>query len=133
MAATNLTTDSQSGSRRSTTSSDDQGIAQTARNVADSVAGAAGEVTSRIPEVTQSTKDALTEANRMVHRGSDDTLRIIGAASIGFAVGLLVGGANRILVIASLVPAALIGATMVERMDQESSVSRALNGRVQGG
>lgn len=133
MAVTNSTTDSQSGSRRSTTSSDDQGIAQTARNVADSVAGAAGEVTSRIPEVTQSTKDALTEANRMVHRGSDDTLRIIGAASIGFAVGLLVGGANRILVIASLVPAALIGATMVERMDQESSVSRALNGRVQGG
>jgi len=133
MAATNSTTDSQSGPRRSTTSSDDQGIAQTARNVADSVAGAAGEVTSRIPEVTQSTKDALTEANRMVHRGSDDTLRIIGAASIGFAVGLLVGGANRILVIASLVPAALIGATMVERMDQESSMSRALKSRVQGG
>ena len=53
--------------------------------------------------------------------------------TIGFAVGLLVGGANRILVIASLVPAALIGATMVERMDQESSVSRALKSRVQGG
>lgn len=133
MAATNSTTESQSGTRRATTSTDDQGIAQTARNVADSVAGAAGEVTSRIPEVTQSTKDALTEANRMVHRGSDDTLRIIGAASIGFAVGLLVGGANRLLVIASLVPAGVIGATMVERMDQESSVSRALKGRVQGG
>ncbi|MEO6208211.1 MAG: hypothetical protein ABIP77_09695 [Candidatus Limnocylindrales bacterium] len=129
MAATNPT-DSQSGSKRTTSLSEDQGIAQTARNVADSVAGAAGEVTSRIPEVTQSTKDALTEANRMVHRGSDDTLRIIGSASIGFAVGLLVGGANRILIVASLVPAALIGATMVERMDQESSVSRALKSRV---
>ena len=133
MATTNTTTDSQSGTKRTTASTEDQGIAQTARNVADSVAGAAGEVTSRIPEVTQSTKDALTEANRMVHRGSDDTLRIIGSASIGFAVGLLVGGANRILVIASLVPAALIGATMVERMDQESSMSRALKSRVQGG
>lgn len=132
MAATNPT-DSQSGTKRATASTEEQGIAQTARNVADSVAGAAGEVTSRIPEVTQSTKDALTEANRMVHRGSDDTLRIIGSASIGFAVGLLVGGANRILVIASLVPAALIGATMVERMDQESSVTRALKSRVQGG
>ena len=132
MAATNPT-DSQSGTKRTTASTEEQGIAQTARNVADSVAGAAGEVTSRIPEVTQSTKDALTEANRMVPRGSDDTLRIIGSASIGFAVGLLVGGANRILVIASLVPAALIGATMVERMDQESSVTRALKSRVQGG
>lgn len=133
MATSNSTTDTQSETRSAATSTEDQGIAQTARNVADSVAGAAGEVTSRIPEVTQSTKDVLTEANRMVHRGSDDTLRIIGAASIGFAVGLLVGGANRILVIASLVPAALIGATMVERMDQESSVSRALKSRVQGG
>lgn len=133
MAVTNSTTDPGSGNRRASPSTEDQGIVQTARNVADSVAGAAGEVTSRIPEVTQSTKDALTEANRMVHRGSDDTLRLIGAASIGFAAGLLVGGANRLLIIASLLPAALIGATMVERMDQESGVSRAIKGRVQGG
>lgn len=118
-------------SRRRSASGPDaaEGIAGTARQVVDSVAGAAGEVTARIPEVAQTTRDAFTEANRMVHRGSDETLRLIGAASVGFAVGLLVGGANRALVVASLVPAALIGSTMVERHDDPLSAAR----RVQEG
>lgn len=103
--------------KRRTTKTHDDGVAQTVRNVADSVAGAAGEVTARVPEVAQSTRVALTEANRLVQGGSDMTLRLVGAASIGFAAGLLIGGANRILVIASLLPAALIGATMVERAE----------------
>jgi len=125
-------TDSTS-TRSTSTAADDQSIAQTARQVADTVAGAAGDVSARIPEVAQTTRDAFTEANRMVHRGSDDTLRLIGATSIGFAVGLLVGGANRLLVIASLLPAALIGATMVERMEQGSSLGSAVKRRVQEG
>ncbi|MEO5884002.1 MAG: hypothetical protein ABIQ58_00590, partial [Candidatus Limnocylindrales bacterium] len=125
-------TDSTS-TRSTSTTADEQSIAQTARQVADTVAGAAGDVSARIPEVAQNTRDAFTEANRMVHRGSDDTLRLIGATSIGFAVGLLVGGANRLLVIASLLPAALIGATMVERMEQGSSLGSAAKRRVQEG
>lgn len=119
--------------RSSTTAADEQSISQTARQVADTVAGAAGDVSARIPEVAQTTRDAFTEANRMVHRGSDHTLRLIGATSVGFAVGLLVGGANRLLVIASLLPAALIGATMVERMEQGSSLSATVKRRVQEG
>jgi len=90
---------------------------QTARQVADTVAGAAGEVSARLPEVAQTTRDAFTEANRIVQGGSDQTLKLVSATSIGFAVGLLVGGASRLLVIASLVPAALVGATLLERND----------------
>jgi hypothetical protein len=101
----------------------DHGITDTARHVADSVAGAAGDVTARIPEVAQGTRDALTEANRMVRGGSDSTLTLVGAGAIGFAVGLLVGGANRILVVLSLVPAALIAATLLERVDAEAGHS----------
>jgi hypothetical protein len=109
------------GSKSSSATPD--GIAQTARSVADSVAGAAGEVGARIPDVAQGTRDALTEANRMVHRGSDQTL--VGAGSIGLATGLLIGGAPRLLVVMAALPAALIGATLVERMDsgEGSSVS----------
>jgi phosphoglycerate dehydrogenase-like enzyme len=102
-----------------------QTAAQTARSVADSVAGAAGEVGARIPDVAQGTREALTEANRMVHRGSDQTLKLVGAGSIGLATGLLIGGAPRLLVVMAAIPAALIGATLVERMDTAdgSSVS----------
>src|ERR1700752_5062837 len=107
MATTTSSADTATN-RRTTTESADEGITGTARQVAENVAAAAGEVSARIPEVTRTTRDAWSEANRMVHAGSDETLKLVGATSIGFAVGLLVGGANRILVLASLVPAALI-------------------------
>ena len=46
----------------------------------------------------------------MVRAGSDEALKVVGAASVGFAAGLFFGGANRFLgVIAALVPAALVG------------------------
>ena len=88
-------------------------------------------MTARIPEVAQGTRDALTEANRIVRSGSDHTLKLVGASAIGFAVGLLVGGANRPLVILSLVPAALIGATLLERADGTTPTKAAerLQGR----
>jgi len=106
-----------------TQTTDAEGITQTARNVADNVGAAAGEVSARIPEVAQSTRDALTEANRLVQGGSDETLKLVGATAIGLATGLLLGGANRILVILAMLPAALIGATLVERMDRGTSSS----------
>lgn len=112
-ATTRRPTSDANGSKSTT----EDGVIRTARDVAQTVAESAGDVTARIPEIAQGTRDAFAEANRMVHGGSDQTLRLVGAASIGFGMGLLVGGANRILVLASLVPAALIGATMVERME----------------
>jgi hypothetical protein len=94
-----------------------EGIGQTARSVADTVAGAAGEVGARLPEVAQTTRDAFAETNRMVQQGSDQTLKVLGAASVGLAAGLLLGGANRVVVVAAMLPAALIGATLVERAE----------------
>jgi len=92
------------------------------RQAVDAVAGVAGEVTARLPEAASSTRDAFDEANRMVRAGSDETLKIVAAASIGFASGLFLGGAPRILVIAALVPAGLVGTALMERMD--GSVTR---------
>ncbi len=110
-----------SGTTTSRKTDADQGVAQTARQVADTVAGAAGEVTARLPEVATSTRDAFTEANRMVRSGSDGTLKIGGAFSIGLALGLLLGGANRLLVVLALIPAGLIGTTLVERAESGTS------------
>jgi hypothetical protein len=101
-----------------------RGVADTARHVADTVAGAAGEVTARLPEAASTTRDAFDEANRMVRSGSDQTLQVVGALSMGFAAGLLVGGANRVLVVAALAPAALIGATYIERINGAGSRSQ---------
>jgi hypothetical protein len=96
----------------------DRTITETARQVADSVAGAAGEVTARLPEAASTTRGVLDEANRMVRAGSDETRNIVGAFSLGFAGGLLVGGAPRLVIAAALLPAAFIGMHYVERMNQ---------------
>ena len=114
-------------SARSTASTDD-GITQTARSGAHTGAGAAGEVGARLPEVAQSTRDALAETNRLVQRGSDQSLKVLGAASIGLATGLLIGGANRLLVVAAMIPAALVGATLIERSEGEFGTSGTRTG-----
>ena len=115
----------------STTKSAARDVEQASRNVADTVAGAAGEIGARIPEVAQSTQDLVKEATKAVQRGSDPTLQLVGAMSIGLAVGLLAGGANRVLVLVSLIPGALIGATLLERRD-DGPTGRANSNRVQG-
>jgi hypothetical protein len=89
-------------------------VAETVRSVADTVAGVAGDVGSRLP-------DAASEATRLVRSGSDETLKLAGAVSIGLTLGLLIGGANRLLVLASLIPAGLIGSTLLERSEQASA------------
>ena len=68
------------------TDTSDNGITGTARKVADTVAGAAGEVTARFPDVAQGTRDAFSEANTMVRRGSDQTLKVVGASAIGIVI-----------------------------------------------
>ena len=117
--------------RRTTTAAadDDAGLAKGARQVADTVASAAGEVSARIPEVAQGTRDALTEANRVVRRGSDHTLELAGAGAVGLAIGLLLGGASRLLVLLALVPAGLIGATLMERSGDTTTSATRLQGR----
>ncbi|CAN5602981.1 hypothetical protein BH20CHL7_BH20CHL7_10810 [soil metagenome] len=133
MATSSPTTHTPTTDTTKTTNTARTGLSQSAKDVAQdvaqNVATTAGDVTARIPDIAQGTREAIAEANRMVHHGSDPTLRLVGAATIGFAAGLLVGGANRLLVIASLIPAALIGTTMVERMDGRTRTSGA---RVQG-
>jgi hypothetical protein len=85
------------------------------REAVDTVAGVAGEVTARLPEAANTTRDALEEANRLVRSGSDETLKVVAGASIGFAAGLFLGGAPRVLVLAALLPAGLVGTALMDR------------------
>lgn len=115
------------------TSGDDQGlggaeattnrITDTARSLASTVSDAAAEVGPRISGAAGSTAEAVREADRTIRSTSDQALGMVGALSLGSAIGLLVGGANRILVALSLVPAILVAKAIVERMDQANERS----------
>ncbi len=99
---------------------------QTAREVAGTVATAASGAVSRLPEAAQTTRGAVEEANRAIRSGSDEVLSAGTTLSVGLALGLLIGGANRLLVILALIPAAAMGFTLLDR----SQTGRA---RLKGG
>jgi hypothetical protein len=122
---TRTTTTDASDMSRLPSSMSQEGIGQGVRQAADTVAGVAGDLSAKLPDVAQQTRAVFDEANRAVSQGSDSTLRMVGAASVGFAVGLLIGGANRLLVVGALVPAALIGWTLMDRLDTSGSTRPA--------
>jgi hypothetical protein len=82
---------------------------------AGSAAAAASDAASQVPAMAESTRTVLLDANRQLRTGSDEILIVGGALSFGFAMGLLFGGANRLLVAAAMLPAASMGLTILER------------------
>jgi hypothetical protein len=117
-----------SGSASTTGTSSGTGSTETSRPAAvgDAVSEAAGTVreaaanvrdvaATRIPEVTATTRSAIEDANRQMQSSSDEMLAMGGALSFGLAIGMLVGGAPRLLVAGTLVPAVAMILTLLNR------------------
>jgi len=116
---------------RSTESDDETAVQQakeTVRDVADQVRNVASEAAARLPEAAATTRDAIVDAQRRIDSGSDETLSAGTLVAFGFALGLLVGGANRLLVMLALVPAAAMGLTLLDRQNPRP-VARASSTR----
>ena len=86
-----------------------------ARDVAGRAGEIAGEVASHLPAAAASTRDALNTAQMRMESTSDEMLTNGTMLSLGVALGLLLGGSNRLLVAMALIPAAAMGATLVDR------------------
>jgi len=88
-------------------------------NVVSTAAGtaatAAGDAVAKVPAIASSARSVLLDTNRQIRTGSDEILIVGGALSFGFALGLLFGGANRLLVAGAMLPAATMGLTVLER------------------
>jgi len=84
-------------------------------HVAATMAGAAGDAAGRLPDLADRGRAAFLDVNRRVRAGADESLTVGTAVSFGFAFGLLLGGANRILVAAAFVPVAMMGLTLLDR------------------
>ena len=105
------------GTTRTRTADEDAGrdIAATTRDVANEVADRASSVAARLPEAAATTRGAVEEAARRMEAGSDEMLAVGASLSVGLAVGLLIGGAPRILVALALIPATAMGFTLLDR------------------
>jgi hypothetical protein len=94
------------------------GAADAAATAAGTAMGAAGEAATRLPDLADRGRLAFEDANRRVQAGTDEMLTVGTAAGFGFAVGLLIGGASRLLVAAAFVPVAMMGLTLLDRIAQ---------------
>jgi hypothetical protein len=98
--------------------------AETARDAAGSLADAAGELEERLAGAAEMTEAGVRAANDRLRERSDASLGLLGSFSVGLAAGLLLGGANRLLIAVALIPAALVGGILLERMDRPRRASR---------
>jgi hypothetical protein len=108
----NQTTSRPAGGKTTETGRD---IAGTTRDVASDVAEKASAVASRLPEAAATTRGAVEEAARRMEAGSDQMLAVGASLSLGLAIGMLIGGAPRMLVAVALIPATAMGFTLLDR------------------
>jgi hypothetical protein len=99
----------------STTPADDNDLATTAKGIAVDVADRAAAAAARLPDAANATGVQIGRANAIIRQESDEVLAVGTSLSLGLALGLLLGGANRILVILALIPATAMGYTLFDR------------------
>ena len=119
------TTGSGSGSGSSTgSSSAKSGNGQAMRISGEDVRGAIEGVSRSVPDVANTSMRLLDEAMRGIERSSDERVAAGVTLSLGLAVGMLIGGAPRLLIAIALMPVAAIGMVMMDRRSRSTN-SRA--------
>jgi hypothetical protein len=100
----------------------------TAADARDAVATAAAEVrnavdsmASSLPEVARVSRGLVDDAMRAVEGGSDARVSAGVTLSLGLAIGMLIGGAPRLLTILALVPVAAMGLVMIDRRPRSAT------------
>ena len=116
MATTSTPTES------SPNTADESDLAATAKGIASDVADRAVAAAQRLPEAASQTGAQIEKANQMIQGESDEVLAVGASLSLGLAMGLLLGGANRLLVILALIPATAMGFTLFDRHGGTRSV-----------
>ena len=109
----------------SANSGNDRDLATATREVATEVADRASSVAARLPDAAASTKEAVEEAARRMEAGSDEMLAVGASLSLGLAIGMLVGGANRLLVAIALIPATAMAFTLLDRYGSSRTTAPA--------
>lgn len=103
------------GRASSAATTTERDLGATTREVASEVAEKASSVAARLPDAAASTRGAVEEAARRMEAGSDEMLAVGASLSLGLAIGMLIGGAPRILVAIALIPATAMGFTLLDR------------------
>ena len=78
------------------------------RDVVDTVARS-------VPDVARSSRTLMEDAMQGIERSSDERVAAGVTMSLGLAVGMLIGGAPRLLTVLALLPVAAFGLVLMDR------------------
>ena len=103
---------------------DEERVKETGRSIADEagarvadVAGAVrttvNEASDRLPDAIDTVRTGAMDGARTIQEMPDPTQRLLAAFSLGLGLGLSVAGAPRLVVVATLAPALLVAATIL--------------------
>ena len=89
------------------------------------VRGALAGMTRSVPEVARASRAAVDDLLSSIEAGSDERLNAGLTLSVGLAIGLLVGGAPRLLIALALAPMAAMGLVIADRRASAASAAKA--------
>ena len=79
------------------------------------VRGAIENVGRQVPEVARASRSAANDMFRAIESGSDERVSAGVTLSLGLAIGMLLGGAPRLLILLALAPVAAMGLVLQDR------------------
>jgi hypothetical protein len=79
------------------------------------IRGAVDSVAQSMPDVARSSKSLMEDAMQGIERSSDERVAAGVTLSLGLAVGMLIGGAPRLLTAIALIPVAAFGLVLMDR------------------
>jgi hypothetical protein len=109
---------SRSRSETSSAASDARDVVATA---AAEVRDAIDSMASSMPDVARASRGLMDDAMRAIECGSDARVSAGVTLSRGLAIGMLIGGAPRLLPLLAVVPVAGMGLVMIDRRPRTST------------
>ena len=85
------------------------------------VRGALEGVGRSVPGAARASRAAVDDLFKTIESGSDERVSTGVTLSLGLAIGMLVGGAPRLLIALALVPLAAMGLVMADRRTRPAS------------
>ena len=89
------------------------------------VRGAIDSVGKSVPSAARASRAAVDDMFKAIETGSDERVSAGVTLSLGLAIGMLLGGAPRLLILAALAPVAAMGLVLQDRRKRSSSAARA--------
>lgn len=85
------------------------------------VRGAIDSVGKSVPSAARASRAAVDDMFKAIETGSDERVAAGVTLSLGLAIGMLLGGAPRLLILAALAPVAAMGLVLQDRRKRSAS------------